>query len=59
VPAVQVSAAARDAAQLDNSIPREPIFDAARVDALRRAIQNGEYRVDTDRLARAIMQLES
>ena len=56
--AVQVSALAREAAAINSSIPREASFDANKVAALRSAISNGEYRVDTERLAEAITRLE-
>lgn len=55
---VRLSPAARRAAEVEGSLEREPFFNEARVAELRSAIANGEYRVDSQRLAQAITQFE-
>mgnify|MGYP006272139425 CR=1 FL=1 len=55
---VSLSGAARQAAAIEGRVERQPVFDAQRVAELRSAIESGEYRVDSERLARAITRLE-
>ena len=57
-PQVQVSSQARQAADIDARIERSPFVDEAKVTALRTAIRNGEYEVDVERLANAIIEFE-
>jgi len=56
--AVQVSPLARQAAAIEAGIERSPALDSDKVAALRQAISEGSYQVDSARLATAIMSLE-
>lgn len=56
--ALGLSTLARRAAALEAALERGPGLDGERVAALRQAIRDGSYEVDSDRLARAIMRLE-
>lgn len=55
---VSVSTVARSVAELDASIERSPSLDSERIAELRSAIENGQYRIDAEKLAAAILRLE-
>lgn len=45
--------------QIETQDQEEPPMDQAKIDKLRAAIANGEYRVDSDKLAKKMLDFES
>lgn len=45
--------------ELEASLGTEPAFDSKRVEALREAIARGDYRVDPERVAKSLIDLET
>ncbi|MDX1655069.1 MAG: flagellar biosynthesis anti-sigma factor FlgM [Candidatus Competibacteraceae bacterium] len=43
---------------LEQSLGQEPSFDAGRVEALRKVIDSGDYRVNAQRVAEKLLDLE-
>ncbi len=41
-----------------SSTPSEPAFDRAKVDSIRRAIQDGQYAIDPKRIAESFVSIE-
>lgn len=56
---LELTAGARDAAEIARTLAAEPAFDSARVESIRQAVTRGDYPVDAERLADAILRLES
>lgn len=56
---VSLTAEAQRLRDTQAALTQEPAFDAARVDALRKAIASGEYHVDSRRLAGRLLDFES
>ncbi len=44
--------------RIEASLAEQPEVDQARVDALRERIESGEYQVDSNEVARRLMQME-
>lgn len=55
---VQLTSGARDAAEVARGLAAEPAFDAAKVERIRQSIEQGNYPVDSERLADAILKLD-
>ena len=55
---VELTSRAKLVEQLEKSLAKLPEVDAARVDAVRAQIENGEYQVDADKIAEAILRLD-
>ncbi len=61
VPAKAASAAQADQLQLSEvarQATREPEFDRAKVEAIKHAVQNGQYPLDARRMAESFLALE-
>lgn len=56
---VSLTAEAQRLRDTQAALTQEPAFDAARVDALRKAIASGEYHIDSRRLAGRLLDFES
>jgi negative regulator of flagellin synthesis FlgM len=56
---VELSREAHSLKQLQERLERQESFDQERVDAIKSAIQEGRYPIDTERLARNFYDLES
>ncbi|GIX36260.1 MAG: hypothetical protein KatS3mg126_2039 [Lysobacteraceae bacterium] len=55
---VRLSGGALDLVGLARSLAAEPAFDAAKVQALRTALEAGTYRIDAQEIARRLARLE-
>src|SRR5262245_50602542 len=55
---VQLTGAARSLAAMEQSLVSLPAVDEARVAAVKRRLENGEYRVDAQRIADRLLHLE-
>lgn len=55
---VQLSGEAVDLAALAKALGGAPAFDAAKVQAVRTALETGTYRIDAQDIARRLVQLE-
>jgi negative regulator of flagellin synthesis FlgM len=56
---VQLTGTSRSLAAIEQSLMALPAIDEARVSAVRRRIDSGEYRVDAQRVADRLLHLES
>lgn len=56
--AVSLTEQAKQLGQLQQSMSQSPVVDQQRVQALRKAISEGQYKVDPDKLAKAMATLE-
>ncbi len=56
--AVSLTEQAKQLGQLQQSMSQSPVVDQQRVQALRKAINDGQYKVDPDKLAKAMATLE-
>ncbi len=56
---VEISADAANLRSVAAGLENQDSFDAARVEAIKTAIENGEYPIDSRRLAENFLQLES
>lgn len=56
---VQLTSAARGLAAMEQSLVALPAVDEARVAAVKRRLESGEYRVDPQRIADKLLHLES
>ena len=56
---LQLTTGARDAAEVARNLASAPAFDSDRVEGIRQAIANGDYPIDAERLADAILSLEN
>ncbi len=56
---VSLSDSARQLGKLENTVSASPVIDTQRVEAVKQAIQNGEYEVDPVKVASKLMQFES
>lgn len=54
----QITASARQLAALEQSMRDLPAIDQARVDQVSERLQNGNYRIDADKIAGKLLQLE-
>ena len=59
VDSVEISRDAHSLRQLQSRIQNLDSFDQERVNSIKQAIQNGEYPVDSNRLAEKFLDLES
>jgi negative regulator of flagellin synthesis FlgM len=55
---IELTPGGRLLARLEQSFAAAPDIDRARVDAVKAAIQNGEYEIDADRIAAALLRTE-
>jgi negative regulator of flagellin synthesis FlgM len=55
---VQLSGEAVDIVALAKSLGGTPAFDAAKVQAVRTALETGTYRIDAQEIAQRLLQLE-
>lgn len=55
---VELSRDAHSLQRLQERLERQESFDQERVDAIKSAIERGDYPIDTDRLARNFLHLE-
>ncbi len=55
---VQISRDAQDLQRFQERVDREPSFNEVRVQAIKTAIENGQYPVDSRRLAERFLELE-
>jgi negative regulator of flagellin synthesis FlgM len=55
---VQLTGAARSLAAMEQSLAALPAVDEARVAAVKRKLDNGEYRIDAQRIADRLLHLE-
>jgi negative regulator of flagellin synthesis FlgM len=55
---VQITQAARQLADLEQSLQAQPAVDPARVEAARQALASGSYRADPERTAQGLLQIE-
>jgi negative regulator of flagellin synthesis FlgM len=56
---VQLTGAARGLAAMEQSLVALPAVDEARVAAVKRRLDSGEYRIDAQRIADRLLHLES
>ncbi|MEO8315353.1 MAG: flagellar biosynthesis anti-sigma factor FlgM [Pseudomonadota bacterium] len=56
---VQLTGAARSLAAMEQSLVAMPAVDEARVAAVKRRLDSGEYRIDAQRIADKLLHLES
>lgn len=56
--AVSLTEQAKQLGKLQQSMSQSPVVDQQRVQALRKAISEGQYKVDPDKLAKAMATLE-
>jgi negative regulator of flagellin synthesis FlgM len=56
---VTLTRTASELLQLEESLQALPSVDRARVDAIRSAIENGSYRIDTARIVDSLLQSEA
>jgi negative regulator of flagellin synthesis FlgM len=56
---VQLTGAARNLAAMEQSLVALPAVDEARVAAVKRRLDSGEYRIDAQRIADRLLHLES
>lgn len=56
---VQLTGAARSLAAMEQSLVALPAVDEARVAAVKRRLDSGEYRIDAQRIADRLLHLES
>ena len=56
---VQLTSAARNLAAMEQSLVALPAVDEARVAAVKRRLETGEYRVDAQRIADKLLHLEN
>lgn len=56
---VQLTGAARNLAAMEQSLVALPAVDESRVAAVKRRLENGEYRIDAQRIADRLLHLES
>jgi negative regulator of flagellin synthesis FlgM len=55
---VQITRAASQLAQLEQSLQAQPAVDTARVATARQALASGSYQVDPERIAAGLLQTE-
>ncbi len=53
---VTISSAAQQLNSIESSIKASPAFDAEKVNAIKTAIQNGEFQVNTEKVADGLIQ---
>jgi len=56
---VHLTASARQLSELENRLEKIPEVDSNRVEAIKKAIANGEYKIDAERIATKLTNLES
>lgn len=56
---VSISTEAQSMQRLEDAIEQSPEFDSARVEALRTAIENGDYSINADRIASAFIDSDN
>lgn len=56
---VSLSDSAKQLGKLENTVSASPVIDTQRVEAVKQAIQNGEYEIDPVKVASKLMQFES
>ncbi len=56
---VQLTPQAQALTKMQKQVDSEPVINRQRVESLKKAIINGEYKIDTDRLAQKMTQFES
>ena len=55
---VNLTSSAKLLEQLDKTLAGLPAVDSARVDEIKAAIENGEYQIDSDAIADAMIQMD-
>lgn len=55
---VELTSSARLLERLEKTLASLPEIDRARVDAVKTAIENGEYQIDADKIATALLRSE-
>lgn len=55
---VSLTGTAQHLRQLEHSLAQQPVVDAQRVEAVKRAIDNGTYQIDPSRIASKMIDLE-
>lgn len=56
---VSLSDSAKQLGRLESSVSASPVVDTQRVEAVKKAISNGEYEIDPAKVASKLMQFES
>lgn len=56
---VSLSDSAKQLGRLESSVSASPVVDTQRVEAVKKAISNGEYEIDPVKVASKLMQFES
>jgi len=56
---VSLSDSAKQLGRLESSVSASPVIDTQRVEAVKKAISNGEYDIDPVKVASKLMQFES
>jgi len=56
---VSLSDSAKQLGRLESSVSASPVIDTQRVEAMKKAIGNGEYDIDPVKVASKLMQFES
>ena len=56
---ISLSEGAKQLGKLDNTAASAPVIDTQRVEAVKKAIENGSYEIDPVKVADKLMQFES
>ena len=56
---ISLSEGAKQLGKLSNTAPSAPVIDTQRVEAVKKAIENGSYEIDPVKVADRLMQFES
>jgi negative regulator of flagellin synthesis FlgM len=55
---VTLTDSARSMQKIEEAVARTPVVNAAKVDSIKQAVQNGTYQVDSGRVAGKMLQFE-
>jgi negative regulator of flagellin synthesis FlgM len=55
---VTLTDSARSMQKIEEAVARTPVVNAAKVDSIKQAVQNGTYQVDSGRVAGKLLQFE-